>query len=696
MVHALSAMKTIFLITLLTASFSTSMVSAAEPSTAPRDVRRGVTLHVAKLGDNSDGRSWQTAFHTIQKALDAVSDNQGGHRIIIRPDTYAEANLYPAHKGAPGAYNVLEGDWDGRLGSGATGWVVIDSGAPRVVVRTNPKAPTGNPTFMTLPNGEPDKETGLKSVDWWGPWRCDPEFSAVIWDRWVFRRLYATGSEGGMGWDMTSQAGCEFSAIVEDCVGLGRFAGACVMGHVNRPQEPVVFRRSFFMCLDVWGDAGGAYVRAHNKARPQTPDAVFDDCTIVGPDNALQVGYPGFEGYSRVKFKNCRLIVLNFSQPHGTPSTGAIYSDLKGKFLHVDLEDCTVMGYRVFGARSNDLFSYTTTGTNRAYVQYRQPVPAGFERLRFWPVEAFNDLLSARFVRPGSVDLTRPKLTKLPFAMSQAMENTPVLYQSRPLLVLNHRDDTKNNTDDYTNSMHLYVRDLTTGHELARFGTGFSFANAFVRGAELNVFASEGSNRQWFQSIHRFWSTNLTNWNRELAIPKEEGEHLFNASVCQNGQGYLMAYEADKPVQFCFKFARSKDMSHWEKVPGLIFTGANNEYNACPVIRYFAPYYYVIYLHQAMPSHKGWISFLARSTDLATWELSPFNPILEAGSGEGINNSDVDLSEFEGNTYLFYAIGDQATWGAVRVAQFAGSMEDFFVRHFPDGVPVIKVSARRK
>ena len=694
--HALSTMKTILLITLLAASLPTFIACAAEPSAAPNDVRRGVTLHVSKLGDNSDGRSWNAAFHTIQKALDAVPDDHGGHRIVIRPDTYPEANLYPAHKGAPGAYNVLEGDWDGRLGSGATGWVVIDSGAPRVVVRTNPKAPTGNPTFMILPDGEPDKETGLKSVDWWGPWRCDPGFSAVIWDRWVFRRLYSTGSEGGMGWDMTSQAGCEFSAIVEDCVGLGRFAGACVMGHVNRPQEPVIFRRSFFMCLDVWGDAGGAYVRAHNKIMPQTPDAVFEDCTLVGPDNALQVGYPNFEGYSRVKFKNCRLLVLNFSQPHGTPSTGAIYSDLKGKFLHVDLEDCTVMGYRVFGARSNDVFSYTTTGTNRAYVQYRQPVPAGFERLRFWPVEVFNDLLPARFVQPGSADFTRPKLTKLPFAMSQAMENTPVLYQSRPLLVLNYRDDTKNKTDDYTNSMHLYIRDLTTGQELVRFGTGFSFANAFVRDAELNVFASEGSNRQWFQSIHRFWSTNLTNWNRELAIPKEEGEHLFNVSVCQDEQGYLMAYEADKPVQFCFKFARSKDLSHWEKVPDLIFTGANNEYSACPVIRYSAPYFYVIYLHQAVPGHKGWISFLARSDDLTTWELSPFNPILEAGPGEGINNSDVDLFEFEGNTYLYYATGDQATWGAVRVAQFAGSMGDFFLRHFPDGAPVVKVSALRR
>ena len=70
---------------------------------------------MSKLGDNSDGSSWEKAFHSLQAALSAIPDAGGGHRIIVRPDTYAEANLYPAHKGAPGAYNTLEGDWDGGL-----------------------------------------------------------------------------------------------------------------------------------------------------------------------------------------------------------------------------------------------------------------------------------------------------------------------------------------------------------------------------------------------------------------------------------------------------------------------------------------------------------------------------------------------------------------------------------------------------
>ncbi len=179
-----------------------------------------------------------------------------------------------------------------------------------------------------------------------------------------------------------------------------------------------------------------------------------------------------------------------------------------------------------------------------------------------------------------------------------------------------------------------------------------------------------------------------------MAIPQAPGEHLFNASVCQDDQGYLMAYESDKPVSFCFKFARSTDLAAWKKLDGLVFTGVGGEYSACPVIRYVAPYYYVIYLHAAVPGHKGWVSFMARSKDLATWELSPFNPILEAGPGEGVNNSDVDLFEYEGNTYVFYATGDQQTWGTVRMAMFAGPMKEFFTSYFPDGAPTVRVSTR--
>ena len=156
-----------------------------------------------------------------------------------------------------------------------------------------------------------------------------------------------------------------------------------------------------------------------------------------------------------------------------------------------------------------------------------------------------------------------------------------------------------------------------------------------------------------------------------------------------------MAYESDMPVQFCFKFARSKDLSKWEKIPGLVYTGEKHEYSACPMVRYLKPYYYVIYLHAPQKGHNGWISYISRTKDLENWELSPFNPILEATSGEGRNNSDVDVLEYEGRTYVYYATGDQETWGTVRVAMYDGPEKAFFDGYFPKDQSLTKLSTRQ-
>lgn len=291
----------------------------------------------------------------------------------------------------------------------------------------------------------------------------------------------------------------------------------------------------------------------------------------------------------------------------------------------------------------------------------------------------------------------RPGLTKLPFAFPQAnrtpMENTPVWFDSSLLLVSNYRPG---GADAKGDDAYLYIEDLQTGNEAARFGKGHSFVSAFSGDSVLHVFALEFKNFGRVMNsttINHFSSSDLKNWQQDIAIAPERGEHLFNSSVCKDDKGYIMAYESDKPVQFCYKFARSADLLHWKKIEGLAFTGQKKEYAACPVIRYFAPWYYVIYLHAPVPGHNGWISYMARSKDLKTWDLSPFNPVLEAGKGEGKNNSDVDLIEVDGKTYLFYATGDQETWGTVRIALFDGDMKMFFGSCFPAGTTFEQASA---
>ena len=122
----------ILIINLTVLSRSNSFASeSADPSSTSYQGRKGVTLFVSKSGNNTDGTSWKKGYHSIQAALSAIPDSLGGHRIIVRPDTYVEANLSTPFKGAKGAYNLLIGDSDGRLGSGATGRIIIDTGDPQ-------------------------------------------------------------------------------------------------------------------------------------------------------------------------------------------------------------------------------------------------------------------------------------------------------------------------------------------------------------------------------------------------------------------------------------------------------------------------------------------------------------------------------------------------------------------------------------
>jgi hypothetical protein len=606
-----------------------------------------VTLHVSKLGDNSDGSSWTKAFRTIQAALKAVPDDQGGHRILLRPDTYMEANLYAPHRGAAGAYNELVGDGDGTLGSGTRGRVVIDSGEP---------------------------EKGFKSYDWWGPiraykrgWSAEHKqetFSAICWDRWAFRGLCVTGGDGGLFFDLADKAE-PFSVRVEDCFSVGRAFGGGVANVLSRPGEPSVFRQCQLWCLDWWGDAAGAYVRAEHSEMPSHPDVVFEDCTLARPDNALQAGNPGYAGFSRVQLKNCRLVSLNFSQRQGKPGTGVIFSTIEGRFLHVELEDCTLMGCKIFGAGKGEV-SYALRGDVKAYVQFQQDVPQGMHRLGHWPVEVFQRLLPPAPPHPemaAKLKIDEPDLGSL-------CEASPVVWQGKLTVMKCVRPATGGAVQDY----YLSLVEADSGAELARFAEGYSLASAFVHKGTFYAFASRFVPGSW-NDVTLFSSKDLQRWTQKVVIPQEH-EQLFNTSVCRDGKGFVMAYESNDPkyTPFTIKFARSTDLENWTKVPDTVF-GADR-YAACPCIRYVGGYYYLLYLEHRTPR---WFfeTYVARSRDLKTWELGPKNPVLTPRMNDGINASDPDLVEFKGRTFLYYSVGDQRTWSKLKRVVYPGSLSEF-------------------
>ncbi len=635
-------------------AFLTVFMSAVAPfsaETVPLPEHRGATLYVSKLGDGSDGLSWATAFTSIQTALDAVPDAKGGHTIVIRPDTYMEAMLSPTHPGAAGSYNVLVGDVDGALGSGTAGDVVIDSSDPK---------------------------KGFKSYDWWSTIRAttkgwskehvDPTFSSIIWDRWVIRNCYATGSDAGWFWDCTDRVE-PFTVVVEDCVGIGRAFGGGVASCLSREKEPITFRRCTLWSLDWWGDTAGAYVRVENKKPRDITDVVFEDCTMVSPQCALKGGNYGFHTYMRIQLDRCRLITLNFSQPQGTPTDGIIQSVQNGKYLHVDMKDTTLMGYKVFGVKVDkdsvkDL-SYTTKGAVQAHVQFKQEVPKGIHPLTHWPVEVF------RHCAPPAPKQRDNGLHDDSFIKEDMCEATPVLWKGRLCLMSCVRPGSGGKRSDY----YLRLSDAESGEELARFAEGYGLACALVHEDTFYAFASRYEDKNW-NDVTMFKSTDLKHWESHVVV-KQKKEHLFNSSVCPTPDGFVMAYESNDRnyPAFTTKFAISKDLETWTTLPDALF-GANR-YTACPCIRYCNGYYYVLYLERRPPLHF-FQTYITRSKDLRTWELSSANPVLTSTQlDDGINTSDVDLIEYDGKTLLYYTAGDQLTWMNLKRRTFDGSLQSF-------------------
>ena len=263
--------------------------------------------------------------------------------------------------------------------------------------------------------------------------------------------------------------------------------------------------------------------------------------------------------------------------------------------------------------------------------------------------------------------------------LSLVCEATPIVWKGRLTLLECIRPASSKNQQD---KHYLTLKDVETGKQLARFGQGYSLASAIVHDGKVHVFASLLANNAWNDVTH-FESADLVTWNKNIAIHQEK-EQLFNSSVCQTPDGFVMAYESNDPryTRFTIKFARSNNLRDWKKVPDITF--GPDRYAACPCIRYVDGYYYVMYLEHRLPK---WFfeTCLVRSKNLKDWEASPIDPLITPGPDEGINTSDPDIVEYHGRTWLYYSIGDQRSWIKLKRASYPGTLREFYESRFPNG-----------
>ena len=272
---------------------------------------------------------------------------------------------------------------------------------------------------------------------------------------------------------------------------------------------------------------------------------------------------------------------------------------------------------------------------------------------------------------------TNPRLIRTGITSDDYGEMTPVIFGGKLLLLATARPRAEANP--YANQC-LWIEDVAAHRVVATFGEGCAFGSGFVHEDTFYAFAVP-RDTSGAQRIDSFWSKDLANWQSANALLPEEGEKLYNESVCKADGRFVMAYESreSKYPPFTIKFAESFDLQTWTKIPDAIY--GTDRYTACPALRYIGGTFYMLYLEHLTP--KWWFeTYLARSTDLIHWEQSPGNPVLAPEGVEGINTSDIDLVEFGSKVMAYYLYGDQKTWYRSTCAEFDGTLKEFFEHYY--------------
>lgn len=229
---------------------------------------------------------------------------------------------------------------------------------------------------------------------------------------------------------------------------------------------------------------------------------------------------------------------------------------------------------------------------------------------------------------------------------------------------------------------------------LPAFGHGLHLGNAFVWKDRIIVTAVEDWGKSRFYQLE---STNLYDWTKPEVILEHPSWQGYNTSLCRAENDFILTFELGAPaelmkVPFTMFFARSNDLKTWEVIEDAVF--GRDFYTGGPMLRHFSPWFYFFYLHGSY--EEGFQEYVARSRNLKEWELSSRNPVMSSDDSDrilaynfdaaeiqqiqnavNINNSDLDMCEWQGHLHMTYSWGNQRGTEFLAQATANGSEREF-------------------
>lgn len=291
-----------------------------------------------------------------------------------------------------------------------------------------------------------------------------------------------------------------------------------------------------------------------------------------------------------------------------------------------------------------------------------------------------------------------PRITKLG-ACSPNGEVTPFVWKGK--LMRLELDDPSKGTDK-SQTRPAIIRDCETGEIISRLAEDSYYHSGYVE--EDTIYVLGVAMDRW-DTIRIYSTKDLVHWeDRDLLT--NPGWSYCNTSLTKGPEGYVLLMEAWKPEElvgepYTLFFATSPDLVNWTHLsPDHCLS--KERYNGGPWMRYSEGWYYVISV-TVLPC-KRYTNYIFRTKDFYNWEVGFYNPILmpseedhmispnahdlsekqleDIRTGFNINNSDIDMCDWNGKVYINYLCGNQLGnyWMCEAVAE--GTVAEFLKSYF--------------
>ena len=303
-----------------------------------------------------------------------------------------------------------------------------------------------------------------------------------------------------------------------------------------------------------------------------------------------------------------------------------------------------------------------------------------------------------------------PKIQKLG-ACGACGEMTPFVWNGR-LMRMELVDPSRGL--DSAQCLGAGIRDVESGEYLSYVAQDSYFHSAYLEEDTLYITGVDLNRRD---TIRLYESKDLIHWtSRDLLT--NPGWVYFNSQIAKGPDGYVIILESgpaaypqlsdnDYPKKHVGKkgwtlfFAKSPDMVNWEFMD-YEKPFSPDEHTGGPCLKYANGWFYLL-ADLALP-RRIFTSYILRTKDFENWYVGYYNPIIMASEDDRkisphytditdeeiqrlktafhVNNTDLDICQWNGKTYINYLCGNQYGnyWAAEAICDMP--MADFLASYF--------------